>query len=151
MPVGDPNRWDFPPFAGDVVDGWLRGRGASDMKAGLAGLMHAYIVFERLGVPLKGKLSFASVPDEETGGPLGAHWLLEQGVLDGATGGIIAEPAERDRPDDRAEGQQLVPPDDPRHAGARQPAAAPRREREPARRAGNPRAAEALGHEANAV
>lgn len=98
VPVGDPNRWDFPPFAGDVVDGWLRGRGASDMKAGLAGLMHAYIVFERLGVPLKGKLSFASVPDEETGGPLGAHWLLEQGVLDGATGGIIAEPAERNHP-----------------------------------------------------
>lgn len=98
VPVGDTERWSFPPFAGDVVDGWLRGRGASDMKAGLAGLMHVLTLINRLDIPLKGKLSFASVPDEETGGPLGAHWLLEQGVLEGATGGIIAEPTERDHP-----------------------------------------------------
>lgn len=98
VPVGDVSRWSFPPFAGDVVDGWLRGRGASDMKAGLAGLIHVFILLERLGVPLAGRLSLASVPDEETGGRLGADWLLDQGVLDGADGGIIAEPAERDHP-----------------------------------------------------
>ncbi|MFE2771456.1 M20 family metallopeptidase [Microbacterium resistens] len=98
VPVGDESRWSFPPLAGDVVDGWLRGRGASDMKAGLAGLIHVFVLFERLGVPLRGRLSLASVPDEETGGRLGADWLLDQGVLDGATGGIIAEPAERDYP-----------------------------------------------------
>ncbi|MFD5224751.1 M20 family metallopeptidase [Microbacterium sp. NPDC058342] len=98
VPVGDVSRWSFPPFAGDVVDGWLRGRGASDMKAGLAGLIHVFILFQRLGLPLAGRLSLASVPDEETGGRLGADWLLDQGVLDGATGGIIAEPAERDHP-----------------------------------------------------
>lgn len=98
VPVGDVDRWSFPPFAGDVVDGWLRGRGASDMKAGLAGLIHVFILFDRLGLPLAGKLSLAAVPDEETGGRLGADWLLDQGVLDGATGGIIAEPAERDHP-----------------------------------------------------
>lgn len=98
VPVGDVSRWSFPPFAGDVVDGWLRGRGASDMKAGLAGLIHVFILLQRLGVPLAGRLSLASVPDEETGGRLGADWLLDQGVLDGADGGIIAEPAERDHP-----------------------------------------------------
>ncbi|WP_309064688.1 M20 family metallopeptidase [Microbacterium sp.] len=98
VPVGDVSRWSFPPFAGDVVDGWLRGRGASDMKAGLAGLIHVFILFQRLGLPFAGRLSLASVPDEETGGRLGADWLLDQGVLDGATGGIIAEPAERDHP-----------------------------------------------------
>jgi len=44
------------------------------------------------------------VPDEEDGGPLGADWLIDQGVLEGATGAIIAEPAERTAPDHRAEG-----------------------------------------------
>jgi succinyl-diaminopimelate desuccinylase len=98
VPVGDVSRWSFPPFAGDIVDGYLRGRGASDMKAGLAGAIHAYLLMHRLGVPLAGRLSLASVSDEETGGRRGADWLLDRDELDGATGAVIAEPSEKSHP-----------------------------------------------------
>lgn len=98
VPVGDTSRWSFPPFAGDVVDGYLRGRGASDMKAGLAGALFVYGLLAELGVPLAGGLSFLAVCDEETGDRRGADWVLENGHLDGVTAGVIAEPAERSHP-----------------------------------------------------
>lgn len=98
VPVGDASRWSFPPFAGDVVDGFLRGRGASDMKAGLAGALFVYALLAELGAPMAGALTFLAVCDEETGDKGGADWILENGYLDGATAGIIAEPAERSHP-----------------------------------------------------
>ncbi|MGC3952739.1 MAG: M20/M25/M40 family metallo-hydrolase [Propionicimonas sp.] len=98
VPVGDRSRWSFPPFAGDVADGYLRGRGASDMKAGLAGALFGYGLLAELGVPLAGPLSFLAVCDEETGDRRGADWVLENGHLDGVTAGVIAEPAERSHP-----------------------------------------------------
>ncbi|PCE15219.1 succinyl-diaminopimelate desuccinylase [Microbacterium sp. SZ1] len=98
VPVGDVERWSFPPFAGDVVDGYLRGRGASDMKAGLAGALFVFGLIAELGVPTAGSLTFLGVCDEETGDRGGADWVLEQGYLDGVTAGVIAEPAERSHP-----------------------------------------------------
>ena len=98
VPVGDVSRWSFPPFAGDVVDGFLRGRGASDMKAGLAGTMLVHEILHKLAVPLAGPVTFLGVADEEMGGPRGADWVLDEGHLDGVTAGIIAEPAERSHP-----------------------------------------------------
>ncbi len=41
VPVGDLSKWEFNPFSGEVKDGWMLGRGASDMKAGLAGIIFA--------------------------------------------------------------------------------------------------------------
>lgn len=92
VPAGDRSRWDFDPFCGDIVDGYLLGRGASDMKAGLAGLIYVTALLSRLGVPLRGDLSLLIVPDEETGGHLGVPWVLERGLITG-TAAVIAEPS----------------------------------------------------------
>ena len=39
VPIGDRNRWAFDPFSGEIKDGKILGRGTSDMKCGLAGLI----------------------------------------------------------------------------------------------------------------
>ena len=92
VPAGDLSKWDFDPFSGEVRDGWLLGRGASDMKAGLGGLIFAFTLLKRLKDELPGKLTLAIVPDEETGGEFGVPWLLEKGLVKG-DGCLIAEPS----------------------------------------------------------
>ncbi|WP_409274089.1 M20 family metallopeptidase [Neobacillus sp. SCS-31] len=92
VPAGDLSKWDFNPFSGEVKDGWLLGRGASDMKAGLGGILFAFALLKRLNVELPGKLTLAIVPDEETGGEFGVPWLLEKGLVKG-DGALIAEPS----------------------------------------------------------
>ncbi|WP_059172821.1 M20 family metallopeptidase [Bacillus sp. FJAT-27445] len=92
VPAGDLTKWDFDPFSGEVEDGWLLGRGASDMKAGLGGIIFAFALLKRLNVEIPGKLTLAIVPDEETGGEFGVPWLLERGLVKG-DGCLIAEPS----------------------------------------------------------
>ena len=65
VPVGDLSKWDFNPFSGEVKDGLLLGRGASDMKGGLAGILFAAVFLKKHGIELDGKLTLAVVPDEE--------------------------------------------------------------------------------------
>lgn len=97
VPAGDRDKWSFDPFSGIVEDGWILGRGASDMKAGLGGLLFATALLKRVGVKLPGKLTLAIVPDEETGGEYGVPWLLERGLIKG-DGCLIAEPSSRLHP-----------------------------------------------------
>ncbi|MCM3379580.1 ArgE/DapE family deacylase [Bacillus sp. FSL K6-6483] len=97
VPAGDRDKWSFDPFSGIVEDGWILGRGASDMKAGLGGLLFATALLKRMGVKLPGKLTLAIVPDEETGGEYGVPWLLERGLIKG-DGCLIAEPSSRLHP-----------------------------------------------------
>lgn len=92
VPAGDLSKWDFDPFSGEVVDGWMLGRGASDMKAGLAGLIFVYGLMKRMDIQLPGQLTLAIVPDEETGGEFGVPWLLENKLIKG-DGALIAEPS----------------------------------------------------------
>ncbi|KMY51839.1 M20 family metallopeptidase [Peribacillus loiseleuriae] len=92
VPAGDRSKWDFDPFCGEIKDGWMLGRGASDMKAGLSGLIFATTLLKRMNIELPGQLSLVIVPDEETGGEFGVPWLLEKGLVKG-DGCLIAEPS----------------------------------------------------------
>jgi acetylornithine deacetylase/succinyl-diaminopimelate desuccinylase-like protein len=76
-------------FEPRVEDGFLLGRGSSDMKGGLAAIVHAARGAAEAGV----RVALVIVPDEETGGRLGAERLAELGLLDpSAAGAIVAEP-----------------------------------------------------------
>jgi succinyl-diaminopimelate desuccinylase len=88
VPTGDETRWTHPPFSGDVADGELFGRGAVDMKGGIACKVAA--VLDHLaahgGKPRKddnGSISFLITGDEESiavnGTPKLLKWVAERG------------------------------------------------------------------------
>lgn len=64
VPVGDEKAWRFPPFEGILQDGILYGRGACDMKGGIACFVTAVQDFLKTGVPF-GKMSLLITGDEE--------------------------------------------------------------------------------------
>jgi len=79
VPAGD--GWSVDPFAGLVRDGRLYGRGACDMKAGIAAAAYAAEALRRAGVRLRGRLEVSGTVDEESGGFAGVAWLCEQGLI----------------------------------------------------------------------
>ncbi|NLG86144.1 MAG: M20 family metallopeptidase [Firmicutes bacterium] len=89
---GDESAWTDPPYSGIIKDGRLWGRGASDMKAGVAAEAMAAILAYRAGIELAGDLIVASTCGEEMDN-LGAHTLRNTGQLKGVGGIIIAEPS----------------------------------------------------------
>lgn len=89
-------QWAWDPFAGTVEDGMIRGRGASDMKGGLAGIIYAMATLAKADVELSGAVVLAIVPDEESGGKYGTEWLIESGHLPDADAALIAEPSGSD-------------------------------------------------------
>ncbi len=74
--AGPVDRWPYPPFGGEVHDGALWGRGAADMKGGVAAMVYAGGLLKKLGRPLPGDLCVCAVVDEEVGG-LGARHLAQ--------------------------------------------------------------------------
>jgi acetylornithine deacetylase len=68
VPVGDTSSWSQEPFGGEVVDGRLYGRGATDMKGGLAAAMWAVAVALDQGLEPRGDIVFHVVSDEEVVG-----------------------------------------------------------------------------------
>ncbi len=70
--------WTHPPFEGRLDDGYIWGRGALDMKAGVAMLVHAFLRAKRENVTLPGDLVLVVLSDEEAGGDFGARFLVEE-------------------------------------------------------------------------
>ena len=69
--------WDVNPFAGELRDGYIWGRGALDMKGfGVLTLVCA-LAIQRARVPLRRPLRILATADEEVGGVDGAKWLAE--------------------------------------------------------------------------
>ncbi|MEO1001138.1 MAG: M20/M25/M40 family metallo-hydrolase, partial [Pseudomonadota bacterium] len=89
VPVGDPSVWSKPAFGAEVADGHIWGRGAVDMKGGVAACVAAARAIRAAGVALEGRLSIHSVVDEEAGG-FGAMDAVKRGKI--AKNAIIAEP-----------------------------------------------------------
>jgi succinyl-diaminopimelate desuccinylase len=97
VPAGD--GWTLDPFGGIVRDGKIYGRGACDMKAGIAAAVFAAEAIERAGVQLPGTIEVSGTVDEESGGFAGVAWLAEQGRVakDRTDYVIIPEPLNVDR------------------------------------------------------
>jgi acetylornithine deacetylase/succinyl-diaminopimelate desuccinylase-like protein len=75
----DPSEWSFDPWAGDVVDGQVRGRGAQDMKDQVAAEVAAATTLGREGWrPRRGELLVVTTADEEMGAGKGAQWLCRE-------------------------------------------------------------------------
>jgi acetylornithine deacetylase/succinyl-diaminopimelate desuccinylase-like protein len=93
----DPGCWSHPPFAGEVAEGYVWGRGTLDTKG--LGVMHLLALDQliREGASFRRPIIFLAVPDEETGGSLGMRWLVEhhldelnpEWIWDEGGGGII--------------------------------------------------------------
>ena len=77
VPPGSEEEWKFPPFSATVKRKRIYGRGAIDMKGGLAAIVIALKILKKLNLKLSGNLILNAVADEETGGFLGAKWLIE--------------------------------------------------------------------------
>ncbi len=74
VPVSE-QKWTVDPFAGLIKDGFIWGRGALDMKGGLAMLLAAFVAMR--DCPPPGDVIFCVVSDEETGGQHGAGFLVD--------------------------------------------------------------------------
>ena len=82
VPAGDPSQWKYPPFQGKLSKGRIYGRGASDMKSGIASFIHALSMIDRSKIRLhQGAVILHLVSDEESHGHQGMGFLTQKGGI----------------------------------------------------------------------
>jgi acetylornithine deacetylase len=89
VPPGEGTHWSYPPFEGARVGDTIIGRGAVDMKGGVACMLVAAEILAELNLPLSGDVVFSTVVDEEIGG-MGTLAMADHGYH--ADAGILTEP-----------------------------------------------------------
>ena len=92
FPADDPSLWSFAPYGGEIRDGKILGRGASDMRGGLTASLFSFLLIHEQQLPLRGPLTLMLVADEETGGAWGTGWLLENRPELSGDACVIGEP-----------------------------------------------------------
>lgn len=90
--------WKYQPYEGAMVGDTIYGRGASDMKSGVAAQIFVIEAIKKCGFKLKGSIVSSSTPDEETGGELGMGFLTKNGYVtkDNTDYCVITEPLNYD-------------------------------------------------------
>ncbi len=92
---GDPGEWRHPPFGADLVEGRIWGRGAADMKSGLAAAMVAAVAIKRSGARPRGRLVVGALVDEE-GDMLGARHLAASPLGRELSAAVVCEPEQNE-------------------------------------------------------
>ncbi len=97
VPAG--SGWTPDPFGGDVRAGRIYGRGACDMKAGIAAAVFAAEAIRRAGIDLEGSVEISGTVDEESGGFARVAWLAQRQRISATNTDcvIIPEPLNVDR------------------------------------------------------
>jgi succinyl-diaminopimelate desuccinylase len=94
VPAGDPSQWNYPPFQGKLHKGRIYGRGASDMKSGIASFLYALLMINRSKTPLhQGAVILHLVSDEESHGHHGMGCLTRKGGIKGDAA-LVGEPTD---------------------------------------------------------
>ncbi len=94
VPAGDPSQWKYLPFQGKLYKGRIYGRGASDMKSGIASFIHALSMIDRSEISLhQGAVILHLVSDEESHGHQGMGFLTQRGGIQGDAA-LVGEPTD---------------------------------------------------------
>jgi len=125
------DQWERDPFGGELVDGFVWGRGAVDTRNQVAANLMVLLLLKREGLTLTRDVIMAAPADEEAGSVWGAQWLWEnrRDLIDAEYGlkrgaGNSSKPATAASMPllygaDRREGGRADAPDRPRRAGSR--------------------------------
>lgn len=89
--AGERKHWDFEPFSGEIKDGFVFGRGASDQKGGMAAIVYAFKVLRAIGVPPPVRLvAVGSVQEEDCDGLCWQYIVGKRGFRPSCV--VITEP-----------------------------------------------------------